>query len=257
MVSSTIVEIFKINNEKSNIKTFRFNFEKKSKPGQFFMVWIPGVDEIPMSVSYTESIQGITVEKIGEATSALHKLKIRAKIGVRGPYGNGFKIFGKKILLVGGGTGIIPLAPLVEKITNKEITVIVGAKTKSDILFKERIKKATKNVLISTDDGSLGYNGFASDLAKEVMEKKKFDLVITCGPEVMMKKIVDIANEMKTPIQASLERYMKCGMGICDSCSINGLQVCKDGPVFGGDVLKGLSEFGKRRRDVCGRAVKV
>jgi dihydroorotate dehydrogenase electron transfer subunit len=73
----------------------------------------------------------------------------------------------------------------------------------------------------------------------------------------MMKKIVDIANKMEIPIQASLERYMKCGIGMCDSCSINGLQVCRDGPVFSGDVLKNLEEFGKRRRDVCGRAVKV
>jgi dihydroorotate dehydrogenase electron transfer subunit len=256
-MSSAIVEILKINKEKSNVKTFRFNFEKKTKPGQFFMVWIPGIDEIPMSVSYIEGLKGITIENIGEATNSLHKLKIGDKIGIRGPYGNGFKIFGKKILLVGGGTGIIPLAPLAEKIMKKEITIIVGAQTKSDILFKERIKKATKNILISTDDGSLGYKGFASDSAKKIMEKKKFDLIITCGPEVMMKKIVDIANKMEIPIQASLERYMKCGVGICDSCSINGLQVCKDGPVFSGDVLKNLEEFGKRRRDACGRAMKV
>lgn len=254
---STIVEILKINNENNNVKTLRFNFEKKVTPGQFFMIWIPGIDEIPMSVSYTEGLKGITVENIGESTSALHKLKIGDKIGIRGPYGNGFKIIGKRILLVGGGTGIIPLASLMEKITKKEIMVIIGAKTKSEILFEERIKKATKNVLFSTDDGSLGYRGFASNLAEELMEKKKFDLVLMCGPEIMMKKIVDLANERRIPVQASLERYMKCGVGICDSCSIGGLQVCKDGPVFSGDVLKCLDEFGKKRRDACGRAVNI
>lgn len=256
-MSSTIVEILRTNKENSSVKTLRFNFKKKIVPGQFFMVWIPGVDEIPMSASYMEGLKGITVENIGEATSALHKLNTGSRIGIRGPYGNGFKISGKKILLVGGGTGIIPLAPLAEKIMKKEIAVIIGAKTKNRILFNERIKKVTENVLFSTDDGSFGYNGFASDLAKEIMEKKKFDMIITCGPEIMMKKIVDMANKAKIPVQVSLERYMKCGMGICDSCSIGGLQVCKDGPVFSGDVLRGLDEFGKRRRDACGRAVKV
>jgi len=250
-----IVEIIETKSEAKDIKTFRFRYNKKVSPGQFFMVWIPGIDEIPMSASYTDNLKGVTVERIGEATSALHNLKAGDKIGIRGPYGNGFSTPKGKTLFVAGGTGIIPIASLVEKI--KRGVVVFGAKTKDNLIFLDRIRQKASKPYISTDDGSFGWHGFASDLAKKVLGKEKFSQIITCGPEKMMKKILGLGLEYKIPVQASLERYMKCGIGICDSCAINGYHVCKDGPVFDDKILRKMLDFGRFKRDCCGRRVRV
>ncbi|MDI6917308.1 MAG: dihydroorotate dehydrogenase electron transfer subunit [Thermoplasmatales archaeon] len=252
-----IVEIAETKSEAKDIKTFRFRYNKKVSTGQFFMVWIPGIDEIPMSASYTDNFKGVTVEKIGEATSALFKMKKGDKIGIRGPYGNGFKTPKDRVLFVAGGTGIIPVASLAEKIKKKNSLIVFGAKTKKELFFIKRIKKSCSKLLISTDDGSFGYHGFASDLAKKVLEKEKFNQIITCGPEIMMKKILDLGLEYKIPVQASLERYMKCGIGICDSCAINGYHVCRDGPVFDDRTLRKMRDFGKFKRDASGRRVRI
>lgn len=251
-----IVKIAETKKEAENIKTSMFKYDEKVKPGQFFMVWIPGIDEIPMSASYTDNFKGITVEQVGEATKALFKMKKGDKIGIRGPYGNGFKTPKGKVLFVAGGTGIIPIASLIEKIKKKNVIVVFGAKTKDELFFMSRIKKSSK-LLISTDDGSFGHHGFASDLAKEVLRKEKIDSIITCGPEIMMKKILDLGFKKKIPVQASLERWMKCGIGICDSCALNGYHVCKDGPVFDDKKLGKMEDFGRFKRDVSGRKVKI
>src|SRR4030043_1602301 len=102
-----VTKIIETKSENNRIKTIKFEHNKKITPGQFYMIWIPGIDEIPMSVSYIEKdIKGITFKKVGDATKALFELKEGEKIGIRGPYGNGFKIGGKNILLVAGGAGI-------------------------------------------------------------------------------------------------------------------------------------------------------
>ena len=133
-----ITKILEVKNEAKDIKTITFKYPERVDPGQFFMIWIPGVDEIPMSVSSVDrDIKGITFRKVGEATDALFKLKKGEKIGVRGRYGNGFKIDGKKILFIGGGTGTAMLAPAIEKAINKKITstVILGAKNKNEFYY--------------------------------------------------------------------------------------------------------------------------
>jgi len=253
-----IKNITKSRAEAKDIKTIFFESQKKISPGQFFMIWIPGIDEIPMSVSYIErKINGITFRKVGEATDALFKLKKGDKIGVRGPFGNGFKINGKSILFLGGGTGIGMLAPAVEEAVRKNIssTVILGVKNKNELFFENRFKKCGAQVYVSTDDGSKDYKGFASDLAKEILSKNKFTSILTCGPEVMMKKLLDISKDI--PFQASLERYMKCGIGICGQCCIGeGLRVCKDGPVFDRKTLRNAEDFGVYKRDAAGCKIK-
>ncbi|MDI6856537.1 MAG: dihydroorotate dehydrogenase electron transfer subunit [Candidatus Thermoplasmatota archaeon] len=252
-----VAKIIEIKEETKDVKTLRFKYNEEVQPGQFFMVWIPGVDELPMSASYTGDLKGITVEKVGDATSALHRLKPGAKIGIRGPYGNGFKIFGRKILFVAGGTGIIPIAPLVEKLKKQNVAIVFGAKSKNELFFIDRIKRTASKLLITTDDGSSGEKALASELAEKILEMEKFDQIITCGPERMMKKILDLGLKNKIPVQASLERWMKCGIGICDSCAIDGLHVCKDGPVFDGKILRRLKEFGEFKRDASGRRIKL
>jgi dihydroorotate dehydrogenase electron transfer subunit len=257
MNSPSVIPILKSTDEAYDIKTFTFRYPEKIDPGQFFMIWIPGIDEIPMSVSWIQSdVKGITFRKIGEATTALYSLKKGDNIGVRGPYGHGFRLRGKHLLFVGGGTGVAMLAPMVEHARKKKLkaTIIIGVKTKKELFFEQRLKRTGATVLVSTDDGTKGFKGFASDLAREILENEAIDSIYTCGPEPMMKNVS--AHSNKIPFQASLERYMKCSLGICGQCCIGkGLRVCVDGPVFDGTTLKNTIDFGVYKRDAAGRKI--
>jgi dihydroorotate dehydrogenase electron transfer subunit len=255
----TITPILTIEKETHDIKTIFFRYKESVHPGQFFMIWIPKIDEIPMSVSHISSDEkAITFRKVGDATSALFHKKVNDLIGIRGPFGNGFKLNAQRPLYVGGGTGIAMLLPAIldDLKNNKHVTVILGAKTKKDLLFKDKIKKQVQGFFITTDDGSEGYQGFASDLSKELIEKNDFDGIFTCGPEPMMKNLY--LQSKTIPFQASLERYMKCGMGLCGHCSIgNGHRVCVEGPIFQRKTLEKIKEFGKYKRDASGRKISL
>ena len=247
-----VVDITDSINESDNIKTIKFKWPAESKPGQFIMVWIPGVDEIPMSLSYSD---GITVDSVGEATQAIHALEKGSQIGIKGPYGNGFDLSGNDFLLIGGGTGIAALAMAAENLSQagKKIRIAIGARTASDLLFVERMK-ALGEVHIATDDGSSGHHGFITQVAEKLITVKKPDMILACGPEPMMASAVKLAH--KIPIQCSLERHMKCGFGICGSCQCGKFTVCKDGPVFSGEQLGQMEDFGKWKRDSSGKSVR-
>lgn len=257
MNSPVIKEIVQVIKDNNKVKTILFDYTEDIKPGQFFMIWIPGVDEIPMSVSYISKVtKGFTFRDVGEATNALLNLKIGDKIGIRGPYGNGFRIKGKKMLFIGGGTGLATLAPAIEEAIDKNIfsTLLVGMKNRDELFFIDRFKKRNIEFLISTDDGSEGFKGLVSDLTKKIYDKNKFDSVLTCGPEIMMKKLYDIC--IKSNFQASLERFMKCGVGICSQCCVgDGLRLCIEGPVLDGEILKNIEDFGIFKRNSSGRRI--
>jgi len=257
MNSLCVTPILKSTDEAKDIKTITFRYPGKIEPGQFFMIWIPGVDEIPMSVSQIQDdVKGITFRKIGEATTALYNLKKGDDIGVRGPYGHGFRLRGRHLLFIGGGTGVAMLAPLVEQARKKKLntTVIIGVKTKKELFFERRLQQSGATVLVSTDDGTKGFKGFASDLARDILREKIVDSIYTCGPEPMMKAIFTHSNNI--PFQASLERYMKCSLGLCGQCCIGkGLRVCIDGPVFDRTTLKNVDDFGVYKRDAAGRKI--
>lgn len=259
MTQCEVTEILKSKKEAKDTKTYWFKHPKEINPGQFYMIWIPDVDEIPMSVSYIENdVKGITFRKVGEATKALYNFKKGDKIGIRGPFGNGFKIKKGKSLFVGGGTGIAMIAPTVEKAVAKNIdaTVILGAKNKEEMFFEDRVKKSEAELHICTDDGSLGEKSLATERTNEIIKEKEFSTVYTCGPEVMMKKLFDMCKNVA--FQASLERYMKCGVGLCGQCCIGeGLRVCKEGPVFEGETLKTFEEFGRYKRDASGKKISI
>jgi dihydroorotate dehydrogenase electron transfer subunit len=241
------------------IRTIRFSEKLDAVPGQFVMIWVPGIDEFPMSVSYIGNRFGITYQIIGDGTKALAGMKIGEKIGIRGPYGRGFTLKGRKVLLVAGGAGMAPIAPLLEEASKKRIAVdlILGARTKDELLFEKRASRAGADVHISTDDGTKGFKGLATELAESVLAGKKFELMYACGPEKMAAKMMDIAARKRIPMEASLERIMKCGIGICDSCALDGKHVCKDGPVFSIKELKGFEDFGRTKHDQSGRKVPV
>ena len=253
-----ITTILQVKTEADNVKTITFKYPIETKPGQFFMIWIPGVDEIPMSASIIDKdVKGITFRKVGDATSALYKMNKGNQIGIRGPYGNSFELKGKHILFVGGGTGIATLAPAVKNAVKNKInaTVVIGAKTKNELFFYNRLNLFGAKILVSTDDGSRGFKGFATGLAQDVLKKENIDSVVTCGPERMMKTLLTYSKNIS--FQASLERYMKCAIGICGQCCIGeGLRVCKDGPIFDGKTLKNIHDFGVYKRDSAGRKVR-
>lgn len=261
-----IVKIKEIKSETPTIKSFTFFDEKctETSPGQYVMVWIPGIDEIPMSLlrGLNESSM-ITVKRIGGASAALHELKNGDVLGIRGPYGRGFTLITGNIMIVGGGIGIAPLAPLTKnlaKLPNK-ITFIFGATTRDELLFLDKIRLELSNddkVIVATEDGSFGLKGFATDPIEQILTKEKFDMIFTCGPEKMMKKMFQLAEQYKTPIQASLERIMRCSIGLCGSCMIGKFRVCKDGPVFTSEQLREVkNEFGTFKRDFSGIKIKI
>jgi dihydroorotate dehydrogenase electron transfer subunit len=251
-----IVEIKRIIEETETIKTLIFDWNGEPvKSGQFMMVW-NFQDEKPMSVSLINPVKneiGISIKKVGPFTEAVHSLQAGDKVGLRGPYGRGFEITGSKILAVGGGVGMAPISAFVEEARSKGVAVdvITAAVTKNELLF---IDKDEKNVYACTDDGSFGFCGFATELMEKILEDKDYDMVVTCGPEVMMKGVFEITEKLKIPTQFSLERYMKCGMGICGQCCVDdtGWRVCVEGPVFWSDEVRLISEFGKYKRDASG-----
>lgn len=224
-------------------------------PGQFAMLWIPRVDEKPFSFSHLGGETAFTVERKGGFTDAIFKLENGDYIGTRGPYGNGFSTkSGKKPCIIAGGLGMASLAPLAETLSKKKPLILLGAKTKSKLLFRERAEKISE-VMCTTDDGSFGKKGLVTDVLREVIDS--VGIVYGCGPEPMLKKVFEICSGSGKECQLSLERYMRCGIGICGSCSIDGLRVCIDGPVFSSVQLKKMSEFGASAKLRNGKKVEL
>jgi dihydroorotate dehydrogenase electron transfer subunit len=219
---------------------------------------IPAVDEIPMGLSTIGETPGITVHSIGDATERMHSLKEGDKIGIRGPYGNGFDIQASKLLVVAGGTGIASLMPAVElAVKSASVDVAIGALTKEELLFRERVQNSGANLKLATDDGSEGFHGFVSDLAVELLSEEDYDQILTCGPEAMMKKVIELGKEHNIRTQVSMERFMRCGMGVCGSCAFDGLRICADGPVFDGEEVYGKRDFNRHRRDPAGKRIPL
>lgn len=262
---SRAVELIDVVTECRDVSSLLFRDEetRAAEPGQYLMVWLPDVDEVPMSVSAVDmnGLSRITVREVGEATVKLSELSPGDRIGLRGPFGNGYKLQGDTPLLVAGGSGAASLMPLVEKMLQQETTptLVLGARGAGMLLFADRLEELLdENLVVTTDDGSRGYSGYASGYAAKLMEGDGFDMVYTCGPELMMAKVYHSAREQGLPIQASLERYVKCAVGLCGSCTIGPYRVCKDGPVFDTGMLDMVrDEFGVSRMDASGRAIRV
>ncbi|MFX0108133.1 MAG: dihydroorotate dehydrogenase electron transfer subunit [Candidatus Hodarchaeota archaeon] len=257
------VEISDTQNDSKIAKTLLFDAGTPFpdfEPGQFLMIWVPGVDEIPMSISYWESsTAGITINPVGDATIALSSLSKGDRIGIRGPFGNPFTYGPGEFLVVGGGIGMAPLRPLVHNLLglDGQVTLIIAARTKSELVYLsefESYKDKKLRLVCTTDDGSKGHHGIAKDATEKVLASNSPDAIYACGPELMLSGLHQIAMERRIPFQASLERFMKCGCGICGTCALDptGDLVCLEGPVFTGDELVRITEFGKYNRDSMG-----
>jgi dihydroorotate dehydrogenase electron transfer subunit len=265
-----ITKVEEVIDESPSVRTLIFKDElcASAKPGQFTMAWLPGIVELPMSVmiSEREGYAALTIRRHGYSSTALYDTKVGSPLGVRGPYGNSFDFVRGKALLVGGGTGLVPMLRLCRELASTkgkktDVTLIIGAKTRDEVIFEKLAKRVLKNVknrvIVATEDGTYGLKGLATDAAAKAIEKDGFNMVYTCGPERMMKKVLELAGSRKISSQASLERIMKCGIGLCGSCCIGKYLVCRDGPVMDGGLVLGLGEFGGYARDKSGRMMDM
>jgi dihydroorotate dehydrogenase electron transfer subunit len=139
---------------------------------------------------------------------------------------------------------------------------VIGARNSGDLLFTDEFGSAGKRdvrLVLATDDGSEGFKGLATQAAEELMARERFDSLYACGPEPMLVGLFELAMRNKVDMQVSLERFMKCGCGICGTCATDpdGQMVCVDGPVFNRRDLANLTEFGIYRRDQMGIRRKI
>ncbi len=259
-----MVKLKRIERENERHRTYYFEFDKasKAKPGQFLMVWLPEIDEKPISLSkISEKEIGITVQCKGKWSESICSIPEGKQIGVRGPYGNGYSTEGiKSAIIVAGGCGTAPIRPLVDKCIADgiETRLVMGAQNKSGLLFESEMKeKLGDNLYITTDDGSAGTKGFTTTVLGEQIAKEKPEMVFSCGPEIMLKAVLGMCEKAGVKCQLSLERYMRCGFGVCGQCAMNELLICKDGPIFSGEVLAKSSEFGNIARLKSGLEVSL
>lgn len=250
-----------LNNEKISSDIYRMKIAslylaRSARPGQFVEVMCSGDDSIilrrPFGVHriFGNGIE-ILYEVVGKGTGFLSKKRPGDTIDVIGPLGNGFDIKpseAKEAILVAGGIGVAPLMSLADKIAASVerigISVFIGAKTKKHILCAEEFKKIGAKIHVATDDGSLGYKGFVTDLLKKFLPNTQYPIrntIYACGPRPMLKALSHITVKYKIACQISLEERMACGVGVCLGCPVkvrkNNTQyeykmVCKDGPVF-------------------------
>ncbi len=259
--------IEKVVQESGDTKTFTLRLKNKSdgllryKPGQFLMLSLPGYGEAPFTFASCPRKDGrfeISVRKVGSLTAALHNLKEKDIVGARGPYGNWFpldKIKGRDLLFIAGGCGIAPLRSLIQyALKNRKnfgkVEIIYGCRAPKDIFYKEEIKSWEKdknsNVHLTVDEPDEtwgGSRGVVCVLLPKIKINPKSAFVFLCGPSVMIKFAVkDILGLgfKEQNIYASLERYMKCGIGKCGHCYVKGKYVCTDGPNFSYPQMKEL-----------------
>jgi len=240
------------------------------KPGQFVEVSIFGTGEAPISISSPPSdkpVFQLVVRKVGNVTSKLFTLKVGDKIGIRGPFGNGFDIKameGKDIIFVCAGLGVAPLRSLIKHVTNnknrkrfKDLKILYGCREPNEAMFLDEFDGLKMlddfTCKLTVDNCPKGecweYDiGLITTLFPKIdFEKKKSKdtVAIICGPPIVYKFVIKSLKDLNIPdknIFVSLERRMKCGVGKCGHCQINGVYVCKEGPVFRYDQVKELPE---------------
>jgi NAD(P)H-flavin reductase len=264
-----VATIEEIRDEIREVKTFYLSIDNKDiwsnfkyRSGQFIMCTIFGAGEFAVSLppSPENDRFHITVRTVGKVTSALHALKPGDKVGIRGPFGNGFpfdEFKGKNLVYVAGGIGLIPLrSSIVHALQHKKdfgrVLVLHGARTPDDLMYKENLKEwqgfegfeTYITVDVPTPDWK-GETGFVHTLFDKANLPIDNTIAFVCGPPVMFNTV--IGELMKRGlsdenIYSTLERHMKCGVGKCQHCAVGRTLVCTDGPVYTYRQIKTLGE---------------
>jgi len=258
--------IEKIVEENSQIKTFVLAFTDSERndsfryqPGQFMMVSVPHCGEAPISFSSSPAYPGnihLSVRRAGKLTGAMHSLAEGAIVGLRGPYGRPFPLrdfAGKNLLFVAGGIGLAPLRSVIntcmaDRDAYGRITILYGSRSPSDIAFAGDLaswkRAANAGCILTVDVGDEGWEGHVG-LVTRLLDRCETDpeqtVALVCGPSLMIRAVLAELGSRGYPddrIITTLERHMKCGVGICRHCHLDDKLVCVDGPVFSLDELK-------------------
>ena len=237
-----------------DLKSFYLPREFHVAPGQFVLLWLPGVDEKPFSVSgVVDEFLEVTIKAVGPFSRAMMDLAAGQRIGLRGPFGRGFDPAGPAIL-VGGGCGVAPVRHLAREMarTGLEFELLLGARTATDLMFRDEYRRA--GAWLVTEDGSLGTRGLVTDRLRELLAQGRHRHLFAAGPEGMLLAVREIADRHLVDYQLSFERYMKCGIGICGHCSMDGtgIRMCCEGPVLSRQDLAGITDLGLPHRDAAG-----
>jgi len=258
-------EITKIEDESPNIKTFRLVPEEPVEfaTGEFVQLSVPGLGEAPFTPSSSPNVKEemeITIMEAGEVTGKLHETQEGKTLGIRGPYGKGYPLEEMKdrdILVVGGGVGLAPLRSLLYMLMDQpgdfgKISLKYGARTPKHLIYKDQLEKWGNEPVIdlelTVDEGDEeweGNVGVVTTLLEEPDVNTEEGLAVVCGPPIMMKftaqKLLD--HFKPEDIYLSLEKNMSCGFGMCGHCQLGKYYVCKDGPVFTYDQVKGIPDL--------------
>jgi dihydroorotate dehydrogenase electron transfer subunit len=217
-------------------------------PGQFAMLWIPGMDEKPFSIAGADPLM-FTISRVGPFSEALHGLVPGDTLHYRGPFGQGWTLGAQRALLIGGGYGAAPLAFLGRALLAAgaaRVEAALGARSAADLMFVERFAALGIRVHAATEDGSAGTRGLVTDVAAPLLaaplqsaaaqtaarRSGGFDRVCACGPEAMLAAVAALCRRTRVPAELSHEAYLRCGIGLCGACEHDGRLVCMDGPVF-------------------------
>jgi dihydroorotate dehydrogenase electron transfer subunit len=251
------VRISGIVEETRAVKTFILDDRIDAQPGQFVMLWLPGVDEKPISIAAPDPLT-LTVAKVGPFSDALHQCQVGDRLGWRGPFGRPFQLEAERpALLVGGGYGAAPLYFLAAQAMALGITttVALGARRADDLIFVERFERLGVKLVLATEDGSAGAQGLVTEAV--VTQLADRPAIYACGPEGMLVALHALCHAHELPGQLSVERYMKCGFGVCGQCALDDILVCTDGPVLDVEQLDDKQDWGHFHRNVTGRRLPV
>jgi NAD(P)H-flavin reductase len=249
-------------NAVNDIKTFEVKFEDLEvarnfdyKPGQFGMVSYFGAGECPIGIASSPTDEGsieFTIKKVGVVTTALHNSMVGDKIGVRGPYGNGWPVEameGHNVLIVGAGFAFTTLRSLAKYILNEDnrgrfgdLTVLYGARNPGELIYKYDLSEWENSddidLILTVDRGDESWTkrvGYVPTILEEASPSSENAVAVICGPPIVIRLSMPILTKLGfTPEKTylSLEMRMKCGIGKCGRCNVGDKFVCQDGPVF-------------------------
>jgi len=268
----TICKVDKIIQETPDIRTYRLKFKEDGLmdkfswfPGQFVEFSLLGNGECTFCIASSVTRHGYfdcSVKRAGIVTADIHtQLDEGDEVGIRGPYGNWFPlddIKGKNLLFVGGGIGLAPLRSLIQYCIDnrndyKDFTILYGARTSADLCYKDEIQEWKSNptlkVILTIDKPEDGWKenvGVVPKILEEIVKPTVANTkVITCGPPIMIKYTLMSLDKLgfnPKDVITTLEMKMQCGLGKCGRCNIGSTYVCKDGPVFTYEQMKGLPD---------------
>ncbi|OGQ94580.1 MAG: hypothetical protein A2521_05285 [Deltaproteobacteria bacterium RIFOXYD12_FULL_57_12] len=246
--------------ENSQIRTFvlafvdeEYNRNFTHSPGQFMMVSVPHRGEAPISISSTPSRPGVihlSVRRAGWLTTAMYELAAGAVIGLRGPFGTSFpleQLQGRDLLFVAGGIGLAPLRSVInfrldQPDASGKVTVLYGSRTPADIAFRTDLdawqNHPAVTCLLTVDESQPGWTGPVG-VVTTLLDQIELDIprtvALLCGPPLMIRFVLaklSRAGFDSRDIITTLERHMKCGLGVCGHCHMDDKLICVDGPVF-------------------------